>query len=185
MPSRRIFVLFTVFTVLLGVSAMPVSPAGAKPKSKHAREEEERKKHERERKEEEREDRQEQREEQQEGQHQCPPGVEDANYCASGNFAGLTARLHTAKAHGSTVDLPLACKKRITCKGKLLLEDANGKALGVAQYKIKRGAHGTVHVKLTSLGLHELQSQGKLALTIGAKTRRGLRSVIGHVDVKK
>jgi hypothetical protein len=112
--------------------------------------------------------------------------VNDANYCAKGNFAGLTARLHAITAsRGGTVDLPLSCKKSISCRGKLYFEGSGGKVFGVAQYSIKHGKRGTVHVRLTSVGRTELQKKGKLALTISAVSRHGLRSVIGHVTVKR
>lgn len=178
MLSRKLIALFAL-TVLLGASAITVSPAGAK--TKHERQEEKRK-HERE--EEKRDEPKERQEERQEGQ-QCPPGVQDANYCATGNFAGLTARLHAVTAsRGGAVDLPLSCKKSITCRGKLYLEGSRGKVLGVAQYSIKRGKRGTVHMRLTSAGRSELKKKGKLSLTISAVSRHGLRSVVGHLLVK-
>jgi hypothetical protein len=112
--------------------------------------------------------------------------VNDANYCASGNVAGLTARLHAVTAtRGGAVLLPLSCKKSITCRGKLYFEGSGGKVFGVARYLIKRGKRGTVHVRLTSAGRHELQKNGKLVATISAVSRRGLRSVIGHVTVRR
>jgi hypothetical protein len=158
MPSKRII---AVLAVLLGAVAAAPASAGAAGQGSG----------------------------QQEGsqeniQEQCPPGVNDATYCATGNISGVSLPKHTVTtSNNSVVELTLPCKARTTCSGKLYLEGPGGKVLGSVTYSIKPGGHAKVHIRLTNAGRKLLEKTGKVSVKVAAVSK-GVRSGLGTVTVK-
>jgi hypothetical protein len=117
-------------------------------------------------------------------QEQCPPGVQDATYCAAGNLSGLSLSKHTlTTSNNSVVNLTLPCKRSTTCSGKLFLEGAKGKILGSVSYSIKPGKHATVQIRLTAAGRKALEKTGKLTIKLAAVSK-GVRSSLGTLTIK-
>ena len=128
----------------------------------------------------------------------CPPGVSDAQYCASHNESGVETKgkgkTETEKSDDKTVKVHITCDKHPGCDGTIVLEGPAAKSsaahaaaasvvYGTASYSLKFGESANVSVPLTAAGVRAIQQTGTLSATVAAVSN-GVRSVIGHIKVK-